>query len=103
MKIIIFICFSRRKTVSANYGYQVDLRDANAKEPIELLHDETNDYYYVEMGTYNGSPVRWKVVAVDGENYTYNASQVPSGELTFVLETQTTKHIFGFLRILKFL
>ena len=86
----------KNQSASATVSYQVDLRDANAEVEESLLkHDTENDYYYVEMGEYQGAPVRWRVVGVEGEHYTYNESQAPTGELTFIQQTATTSHIFG--------
>ena len=44
------------------------------EDPINLKYDSTNNYYYVEMGTYGGSPVRWRYVA-DVTNGVENATR----------------------------
>ena len=86
-------------STEANYAYTVTLKDES--EHVELKHDTDNDYYYVEMGNYQGTAVRWRVVGVKNtetnevEAYTYNENQAPTGELTFILETKTTSHTFG--------
>ncbi len=87
------------KKASAVYDYAFDLRDANSDlapdqggeggSAVDLKQD-TSGYYYVEMGTYQGNPVKWRLVGVDGERYT-SSTKPTSGKGTFVLETYTTE------------
>ena len=48
------------------------------------------DYYYIEMGTYNGEPVRWRYVA-DSTGARYDGtSPVASLNGYYVMETKIT-------------
>ena len=64
-----------------------------------LKHDEENQYYYVEMGTYEGAPVRWAYYAsVDDESgtatmYEYDATTAPTGKGYFIAVTDMAKDI----------
>ena len=77
---------------TTGYGYHVYL----SNDPIEatdvtLNYDATNNYYYVEMGTYNEAPVRWRLVSTDGKtkfNATSTAPILYKGQTGyFILET----------------
>ena len=64
---------------TTGYGYHVYL----SNDPIEatdvtLNYDATNNYYYVEMGTYNEAPVRWRLVSTDGETKFNATSTAPT-------------------------
>lgn len=81
-------------SASIDYNFDFDLRDASVSQnqgggsasSIDLKYDTTNNYYYVEMGTYNNAPVKWRLVGVDGEHF--DGSTAPtSGKGTFILET----------------
>ena len=93
----------KNQSASAIVSYQVDLRDQNAPTPklseVELLYDSENNYYYVEMGTYNSQPVRWRYVSADGQtsyNATTTAPTIYEGDTGyFILETVTTTNCFG--------
>ena len=56
-----------------------------------LQHDTTNDYYYVEMGTYptatGNEYIRWRYFSNGSTPYTYNASTAPSGIGYFILQS----------------
>ncbi len=57
-----------------------------------LMKDEEKGYYYIELGSYNGVNLRWKLISnsQDGsfsEKYTFDAANVPTGYGYFVLET----------------
>ena len=52
------------------------------------------DYYYVEMGTYNGEPVRWRYVADENGKPYDGVSVVSSLKGYYVLETETTSKEF---------
>ena len=63
---IFTITFSiTNKEFSANIeNFAVNVNMSQA-EPFKLNieYDEENNYYYLEMGTYGGSPVRWRYVS----------------------------------------
>ncbi len=59
----------------------------NLVKPATLQYDSTNDYYYVEMGTYNSAPVKWKLVGVDNSPLG-SATATESGMGTFILATE---------------
>ena len=88
------------QSASATYAYNVDLRDANAQadEPdtFALEYDEENEYYYVNMGKYQGTDVRWRYISSDGETkYTSTtAPDMTTGQGWFVQETQTVSMAF---------
>ena len=56
-----------------------------------LQNDTTNDYYYVEMGTYSTPTsveyIRWRYFSNGSTAYTYNATTAPSGAGYFILES----------------
>ncbi|MBO5022636.1 MAG: hypothetical protein J6C53_04110, partial [Clostridia bacterium] len=90
------------KKASANYDYAFDLRDANSDlapdqgeeggSNVDLKQDPSG-YYYVEMGTYQGNPVKWRLVGIKesgaSETTKFTGSTAPSaGSVgTFILET----------------
>jgi len=51
----------------------IDVSLLNELESL-IQYDETDNYYYLEMGTYNGKPVRWRYIA-DASNGIENATQ----------------------------
>ena len=63
-----------------------------------LLENMDSDYYYMYMGSYNGSPIEWRFVSTDGgaTRYTYTAGQADSitGECVFVQNTYTKNMAF---------
>ena len=82
------------KSASATYGYTVNLKDANYEEPSILQYDEENNYYYVNMGKYNGNDVRWKYISSDGQtNFEASPTNAPNTSTGkqgyFILETLT--------------
>ena len=77
------------KTADASlYGFSVvfNMQMIDTDPRVDLQYDSTNDYYYVEMGTYNSSAVRWKLVGVDGAPLG-SADAPDAGMGTFILET----------------
>ncbi len=61
-----------------------------APKPYELIQDEKG--FYVEMGTYQGNPVKWRLVGIKENGATettkFTGSTAPtSGTGTFILET----------------
>ena len=53
-------------------------------------YDETNGYYYVEMGTYGESnePVRWRLVGINGQHFDGTTTPTAgAGRGTFILAT----------------
>ncbi len=86
------------KTADASlYGFSVvfNMTMSDSNPVVDLQYDSTNDYYYVEMGTYNSSAVRWKLVGVNGEHLG-SADAPDAGKGTFILETYTgAYHAFG--------
>ncbi len=89
------------KKASAVYDYAFDLRDANSDlapdqgeeggSNVDLKYDADAGYYYVEMGTYNNSAVRWKLVGVDGAKFTGSSVPASGTTGTFILETYVDK------------
>ena len=62
----------------------------NKIDPETGLETTEVDYYYVEMGTYNGEPVRWRYVA-DSTGARYDGtSPVTSLSGYYVMETKIT-------------
>ena len=62
--------------------------DANGQPTTEI------DYYYVEMGTYNGQPVKWRYVADKNMTRYDGTTQLTSLSGYYVLETITIKHAY---------
>ena len=75
---------------------------------VQLSYDSTGNYYYVEMGTYSESAVRWRLASFDGVNRYVPSSSTPptmytavSGDtvayknVTFVQETVAMKYNFN--------
>ena len=58
-----------------------------APEPQINLQQDPSGYFYVEMGTYNNSAVRWKLVGVDGAKFTGSSAPASGTTGTFILET----------------
>lgn len=62
-------------------GFAVNIKMSKTDTiPVEVKHDEENNYYYIEMGTYGGNPVRWRYVsdvtnAADGDDMLANATR----------------------------
>ncbi|MBO5022033.1 MAG: hypothetical protein J6C53_00935 [Clostridia bacterium] len=79
-------------SASVEYNFIFDLRDATAPEPL-LKRDSKG--FYVEMGTYQSNPVKWRLVGVKesgaSETTKFTGSTAPSaGSVgTFILETNT--------------
>ena len=77
-------------SASVEYNFIFDLRDATAPEPL-LKRDSKG--FYVEMGTYQSNPVKWRLVGVKesgaSETTKFTGSTAPSaGSVgTFILET----------------
>ncbi len=69
-----------------NFAVVFNMQLADSK-PIDLKYDEDAGYYYVEMGTYNNSAVRWKLVGVDGAKFTGTTAPSAGSVGTFILET----------------
>ncbi|MBO5021976.1 MAG: hypothetical protein J6C53_00645, partial [Clostridia bacterium] len=78
------------------YKFEFDLRDEKHEEEasaVDLKYDADAGYYYVEMGTYNNSAVRWRLVGIKengaSETTKFTSSTAPSaGSVgTFILET----------------
>ena len=75
-----------------NFAVVFNMQLSNSK-PIDLKYDEDAGYYYVEMGTYQGNPVKWRLVGVKEEGASettkFTGSTAPSaGSVgTFILET----------------
>ncbi len=93
-------------SASVEYDFNFDLKDAsvsqnqgggNSSSSVELKYDADAGYYYVEMGTYSGSAVRWRLVGVKesgaSETTKFTGSTAPSaGSVgTFILETYATE------------
>ena len=58
-----------------NYSLKVSYEDTDYTDPITVTSDTTNNYYYVTLGMYDSSPIRWKLVSLDGvSKYTYDTS-----------------------------
>ncbi len=83
------------------YNFEFDLRDEKHEEEasaVDLKYDADAGYYYVEMGTYSGSAVRWRLVGVKesgaSETTKFTGSTAPSaGSVgTFILETYVTEY-----------
>ena len=70
-------------SASVEYNFIFDLRDETAPEPL-LKRDSKG--FYVTMGTYNDSPVVWRLVGLDGNKFTGTTAPT-SGTGTFILET----------------
>ena len=78
--------------------------DINYSAPEKFSHefvyyDETNNYYYLEMGTYGGNAVRWRYVSSDGETkFEPSSTNYPvtttGSKGYFILETVTTSKQF---------
>ncbi len=71
-------------SASVDYDFNFDLRDASAQAPVKLQQDANG--FYVTMGTYNDSPVVWRLVGLDGSKFTGTTAPT-SGTGTFILET----------------
>ena len=87
------------KTVDASISDFVINFEMSNTAPSILKYDEDNNYYYVEMGTYNDAPVRWRYLSANGETKFDPSSGAPStttgSKGWFMLETYTaTAHIF---------
>ncbi len=73
------------------YDFAFDLRDETA--PKQILKQDENGFY-VTMGTYNNSPVVWRLVGLDGEKFTGTTAPT-SGICTFILENNLDiSHVF---------
>ena len=84
----VAVDFEKQERVLLNTQYKIDT--TTGLETTEV------DYYYVEMGTYNGQPVRWRYVA-DSNGTRYDGT-APVASLSgyYVLETKipTTSKAF---------
>ncbi len=74
-------------SASVEYDFTFDLRDVTA-EPSLLKQDSKG--FYVTMGTYQGDPVKWRLVGLDGNKFTGTTAPT-SGTGTFILETYVRK------------
>lgn len=45
-----------------NFGINVNMSQVEPFK-VNMEYDEENNYYYIEMGTYNNKPVRWRYVS----------------------------------------
>ena len=68
---------------------------------LPLKADTTNNYWYVELGTYNSSPVRWRLVSVNGTSAytTFDTDNKPKyadlqGKALFLQETYCGDSVF---------
>ena len=62
-------------SANINYSLKVSYETTAYTNPITIENDTTNSYYYVTLGTYDSSSIRWKLVSLDGVNkYTYDSS-----------------------------
>ncbi len=69
-----------------NYSLKVSYETTDYTNPIEVINDTTNSYYYVTLGTgysldssnnatTTTTDIKWKLVSLDGiSKYTYNSS-----------------------------
>ena len=74
--------------VSIDFAKESLMQTQNKIDTQTGLETTEIDYYYVEMGTYNGEPIRWRYVA-DSTGVRYDGtSAVTSLSGYFVLETQ---------------
>lgn len=82
---------------TASYDLVISENQYELEPEKQLLKDETNKYYYVNLGTTlqnSGRQIRWKLVSLDGGEtaYTYDADNAPDltkykGSAMFVQET----------------
>lgn len=82
---------------TASYDLVISENQYELEPEKKLLKDETNEYYYVNLGTTlqnSGRQIRWKLVSLDGGEtaYTYDADNAPDltkykGSAMFVQET----------------
>ncbi len=92
--VIGFSLIDSTANSSEQFTYTLTVKAKNW--PIELKADITNSYWYVELGTYLGKAVRWKLVSADGTTkYTgFDVNNVPAygdlkGKAIFVQMTPT--------------
>ena len=90
-----------------NFGLE-RMATSPTESEVQLSYDATGNYYYVEMGTYSESAVRWRLASFDGVNRYVPSSSTPptmytavSGDteayknVTFVQETVAMTHAFN--------
>lgn len=66
-----------------NFGLERMITTPTESE-VQLSYDETGNYYYVEMGTYSESAVRWRLASFDGVNKYIPSSTTPPRMYTAV-------------------
>lgn len=53
------------------------------------VDSNSNTYYYVEMGTFDGNPIRWRYMSEDGVTPLQNGQKPSSLSGYYILETET--------------
>ena len=93
---VTFHLTSTDVSTEATYAYTVTLKDES--EHVELMYDSTNEYWYVEMGNYEGTAVRWRYISSDGIT-AYTSTEKPNTQTGskgwFLQEVGTTVCDFG--------
>ena len=79
--------------VTVSLGKEAVVKTATKINAETGLPTNEFDYFYVEMGTFNGEPLRWRYVSEDGKT-PYTSSTAPrSLKGMYILETNTWKDI----------
>ena len=74
--------------IDVNFQKQSIMQTQNKIDPQTGSVTSQVDYHYLEMGTYNGEPIKWRYVADQNGNRYDGTSEVTSLKGYYVLETQ---------------
>ncbi len=59
---------SEVSNVAIDYSLKVSYETTGYTNQVEINNDTTNKEYYITLGTYNKSAVKWKLISLDGLN-----------------------------------
>ena len=85
--VIAYSIVDKMKPTTANFNYTINVSYDEYVDPYAnlLQHDADNDMWYINYGTYNGSPIKWRYVGTMDDNgtikmtkYTYSEEK-PTG------------------------